>query len=148
MKNSIRKIECELFSIYNSEGEKKTNKLHNAIIIGKSLFTSKTQGAVMINDNLFLNEYSFEYSYNIPFDKNIPINGKKEKKVNTKITYEFSENELQVCYTHFTCFQKFINSWNFRRSWIQQPSNIMWIINILVAILAVLAALSHCFKHD
>ncbi len=142
-------IKCDLYSVSNSNGKIVYNKLHDAKIIGKNLFISQLQENLTSSDESFFNEYSFNYSYNIPFNKKIPGKGKKEQKLNTKITYEGSTGDkpfIQICYTHLTCRHKIINSLRFKRLWMQQPSSIMWIINILVAILAILATLSIYFK--
>ncbi len=131
-------IKCVLYSIYNLDGKIEINKLHNAKIVGKTLFISQLQ-----DHEAFLNEYSFKYSYNIPFDKEIPESGKNKQKFNTRITYKGSRNNQtfdQICYTHLAFHHKIINSFNFNRLWIQQSSNIMWIINVLVALLAIFAA--------
>jgi len=114
-------------------------------LLEKNLFISQLQENLASFDENFFNEYSFNYSYNIPFNKKIPGKGKKELELNTKITYKGSTGDNpfdQICYTHLTCRHKIINSFNFKRLWMQQPSSIMWIINILVALLAVLATLS------
>ena len=51
-----------------------------------------------------------------------------------KIFYTTITNKIEwtpAYYIHLSLRQKLIISWNFKRTWIQQSSNIMWIINIL-----------------
>jgi len=91
-------------------------------------------------------EHSFMYSYSIPFHALI-IKGKKKKRLNARFTYidnsEFNgPNNKEVSYTyysHLSMFQKLKNSLNFNKLWIQQPSNVMWIANMIILILACIA---------
>jgi len=99
---------------------------------------------------LFYSEHSFEYSYNLPFT--LYLEEKRNKrKINTKISYlDFSNDTIQkysgkelslTFYAHLSQWQKVMNSFYFKRLWIQQSSNLMWIINILVALLACIATI-------
>lgn len=138
-------IECVLYSIYNPNGKIEINRLSNAKIVGKTLFVSQLQDHLGLHE-AFLNEYSFKYSYNIPFDKKIPESGKNKQKFNTRITYKWlRDNQAgdQVCFTHLAFHHKMINSFNFNRLWIQQPSNIKWVIVILLSLLAIFAKFIH-----
>ncbi len=145
MKSNTKKgIHCDLYTITCSNGKITANKLHKAQIIKKSLIISGLIDGINISDDDFYNEYSFDYSYNIPFDKQVPIKGKKDKDLNTKITYKVSigdEPFEQICYTYFNRYQRIRNSRNFKRRWIQQANSIMWIINIVIALLAVISTL-------
>jgi hypothetical protein len=137
-------IKCNLYSISYAEGKIKPNKLYSTVIIGKNLFISTLQDGYESNNREFYNEYSFDYLYNVPFDSKISISKKKTRKLNVKITYPITDaNNIstQVCYTYFSYCNKIINSLHFNKLWIQQPMNIMWIINILVIILLGLATL-------
>ncbi|RLD44809.1 MAG: hypothetical protein DRI89_02665 [Bacteroidetes bacterium] len=142
-------IKCDLYTVYNTNKGIEHHKLSKAKIIGKNIFISKLQEYLDPDNKDDFCEYSFDYSYTIPFDLTISSNKKKEKKLNTKITYENSsgnKSSAQVCYTYLTRYNKIINSWNFRKLWIQQSSNITWIINILVALLAIIATISTQYK--
>lgn len=135
-------INCDLYAVFNLDNKLKENKIHNAKIIRKNLFISQVQDGLN-TDSEFYNEFCFNYSYNIPFIKRISIKNGKEKYINTMISYNGSNNKdyNQICYTYLTPWQKLKNSFNFNRLWIQQSSNIMWIINILIALLAAIAAI-------
>jgi hypothetical protein len=151
MKSNIKRkaVFCDLYTVTNSDGKILANKLYSAQIIGKSLII----GLIVKDHNThgtFYNEYLFEYSYNIPFNKKVTLKGKKEKQLNTKITYKGLVNNSpfeQICYTSLNGYQRIINSYNFRRLWIQQSNSIMWIINLLVAILAILATFASICRY-
>lgn len=145
MKNRIINnsgIKCELYTVYNTNRGIEHHKLSKAKIIGKNLFISKLLDGLEPDNKDDFCEYSFDYSYTIPFDLKI---SNTEKKMNTKIIYKsssFDKTSTQICYTYLNRWNKMKNSWSNRRLWIQQTSNITWIINILVALLAILATIS------
>jgi hypothetical protein len=66
-----KRINCILYSITIPDGKLKANKINEAIIQGKNLFVNTLQDGYKSSSEEFLNDYLFEYSYNIPFDYGI-----------------------------------------------------------------------------
>ena len=138
-----------LYNVTLTDGKLNATKIHEAKIIGKNLyictlldnFDSKNQ------NQYFFNDYSFSYSYNLPFDFYIETPGKKKQRLNTQIKYysigNKEENKITL-YTHFNCYQRILNSYNFKNLWIQQSINIMWIINILIALIIGFSSFLKC----
>lgn len=140
-----RGIKCNLYSVNNLDSKMTENKIGAGIIIGRNLFISQLAENYKPISKDDYSEYEISYSYSIPFDIWISIKGNKKRKLNTKISYEIRTlniNTNQICYTYLTSRQKFIISLRFNRLWIQNSTNIMWIINILIALLAIMATLS------
>ncbi len=140
------KIKIDTYALNNSDNDlvfRKSNVMENVLIYKKTIIFILNGRPVKISKNLF------EYTYDLPFVEKIEIEN-KSKIINAKITYIDTGVEILKqgqglrsieCYTHLSYLQKIKNSYYFNRLWIQQTSNIMWIINILVAILACLTAL-------
>lgn len=127
--NCFRKINCQLFMV-NFDDQCNTVNKTDALIINKSIYINR--------DKHFL-----EYSFEIPFDAKISIeknNKPIDKFINTKITYS-SLFESYNLFTYLTCLQRLRLSYNFKNLWVQKSSNWMWVINILVAIMAIVANL-------
>lgn len=131
-------FKIELFTISHLDGKIKANKLSDAKIMGKLLFISTLQENFKSDNEEFYQEYTFDYSYQIPFDKKISLHGGKMKKMNVKIIYPTNETKKdweQICYTHLSCLNKLRNSFNFNKIWLLQPNNLMWIINMIIILL-------------
>ena len=134
----------------------KVKKVYGAVISAKSLRInpqSKEDNetrTIHIDDGRLLtySEYIFSYSYNVPFTAYID-NDKKKGKINTEIEYKHPETQFKSeYYTRLNSIQKVKNSFIFNKLWIQQPNNIMWIVNILIAILVCIVAFLEIFKMD
>ena len=143
-KNEKKSIHCKLFTITKPDGKFTENKLHDAQIIGRNLIISRLKDGYTSQPDIFYDEYAFQYSYNIPFDKKVTVGRKKDKYLNTKITYNGITGGRpweQTCFTYLNPYQRLINSKNFNRLWLQQANSIMWVINIIVAVIAIIATL-------
>lgn len=98
-------------------------------------------GQVGINEKEYLFNYSLDFPYkylDFEFD-----NG--SLKINCRLTYndfdinkEIKENNL-YCYLSFA--QRIKIKYFFKNLWFQNPSNIMWLINIIIALIASLSAM-------
>jgi hypothetical protein len=121
----LRNVNCQLFRV-NFDDQCNTENITYAIIINKSIYINKEK-------------HFLEYSFEIPFDAKIIIeknNKPIDKVINTKITYS-KLYESDNLYTYLTSLQRIRLSYNFKNLWFQKSSNLMWIINILVAIMAI-----------
>ena len=86
--------------------------------------------------------YVLRSKYTYEYDKSLKSLFKE--KLNTIILYNFLDQESLesplIAYTNLNWYQKIRISWQFGKCWIQNSNNIMWFINIMVAILAVIFA--------
>ncbi|MEI6346716.1 MAG: hypothetical protein WCP69_02100 [Bacteroidota bacterium] len=121
----LNQINCQLFSV-NFDDQCNTTKEKDAIIIKKSIYINR-------------NKHFLEYSFEIPFDALISIEG-ETKIINTKITYSSLFDSYNL-YTYLTFWQRLRLRYNFNNLWVQKSSNWMWIINVLVAMIAIIATL-------
>jgi hypothetical protein len=133
-----KKIKCELFNLI-TDRERNVSKDSNAIIIGKTIYISNLTNGFVFNDN-YKSSYPYNYSFDIPIDDVVTlVDGCRKGKINTKISYQKSNISLDY-YTHLSWQQRWtVNKW-FGNLWLQKNSNIMWIINVLVAIGAIIAS--------
>ena len=143
----LYQFKCELFIISRDENGKRIAKWSNhAKIIGKDLFISQLQREYESSNDEFFDEYSFTYTYNIPFEYEINISENHKMKVNARIEYSeiINENYINVVrYTHLTWFQKLMISCAFRNLWIQQPANVLWLIGIIITVFGIILSYSH-----
>lgn len=133
------KIKCELFEV-KTDGERIISKNSDAMIIGKTIYISNLIDGFVFNDN-YKYSYPFNYSFDIPIDDIVTLNqGRKKGKINTLLTCH--KDNIPYCYyIHLTWWQKWIVKKYFDNLWLQQASNIMWIVNVLVAIMAIIATM-------
>ena len=128
-------MEIDLYSVCTGNAKKiETVKLKNQRLI------HSIKPKIEIKDIGDLNVLKPKYKYEI--DKSLkPL---FKEKLNAKILYHDLNREsfedASIAYTKLHWHQKIQISWQFGNCWIQKPNNIMWIINIIVAILAVIFA--------
>jgi hypothetical protein len=148
MKQFFKGMEIELFSITNNSEidngiriEKIGLRTGQAKIFGKQLFINPINSTDFKPDykNFYVNCF-FNYKFDLPFDIEVKLNSGKKKNLNTEIVYTTfinGKDEAIKVYSYLTCLQKLKLSSKRSQLWIQQSENVMWIINILVAILAI-----------
>jgi len=65
-------------------------------------------------------------------------------RLNVKIIYSestFEGKEIShTYYSHLSFFNKITNSFYFNKLWVQQTQNIMWLVNMIILVLACIAA--------
>lgn len=149
-KRLIKGIDVELFEVISNNQKLEHKKIENAVLFKKNIILTGGFDYKPITQEELLNAslyqmHFFDYTYEVPFYLTYK-KGESEKRINTKIIYEKKSNIIQTCYTHLNDFQKLRNSFYFNRLWFQKSSNIMWLINILIAFLAVMATISKCSK--
>lgn len=87
-------------------------------------------------------EHAFQYSYAVPFS--VSSKDKKSKRLNTKISYpESTFDGVEISYTyysHLSFVNKITNSFHFNNLWIQKSQNVMWLVNMIILVLACIAA--------
>jgi hypothetical protein len=87
-------------------------------------------------------EHAFQYSYSVPFS--VSSKDKKSKRLNTKISYSessFNGEEIShTYYSHLSVLNKIFNSFHFNNLWIQKSQNLMWLVNMIILVLACIAA--------
>ncbi len=129
---SKKTIKCKLFHT-TSNGVAEYSK---AELVGKRIYIGDNLAYI---DTLGI-DYSFpyNYSYDTWIDDEIDLGNSKKKNINTVIRYK-KENIDYEYYTHLTYCKKIKLSYIFKNLWFQKASNIMWIINVLVAIGAIVA---------
>lgn len=147
-------MEIELFSIKNKldadNGFRKECvgiKLEIAKIAGKQLVVSVLNKNLFKPDyNNFYSKYPFTCKFDIPYEVEVELYNGKKRNLNTEIIYtEYTDggDDLEhKAYAYLTWVQRINEKLKRKQLWIQQSSNIMWIVNVLVAILAILAAIS------
>lgn len=151
-------FEYDLYSIYSRDGKIKVSKYKRAKIVRKRLvhcmgeIHDKSYLEYPVKDDEFfdspsISEYVFDYTFDVPHDENIKVNdGKKEKirKLNTEIFYSEVVNEKihkVNTYAYLSCYQRLIMSYIFQRLWIQKSKNLMWLINLIIAVIATLSTI-------
>ena len=91
-----------------------------------------------IND-LFLTNSRYHYEFNFTLEKLF------KERLNTQIKYNSIKNDNPdinpiISYARLNWFKRIQIKWQFNNCWIQDQNNIMWIINIIVAIIAIIFA--------
>ena len=117
------------------------------IIISKTKFPGDQKDITPIIEMLTQSTYHlFQYSYDVPYDAKVPF-GKTTKRINVRICYKDTENDNieYIRFAYLTKIQKLKNSFHFKNLWIQQTQNVMWLINMIILVLASVAALINVF---
>lgn len=146
-------MEIELFTITNKtemdRGIRKENignRSDVAKIVGKQLLISPLNNTDYKPD--FKNFYikcPFRCKFDLPFDIEVKLKSGSNQLLNTEITYTNYIDDKHVditVYAYLTWLQRLKVKCRRNQLWIQQASNIMWIVNVLVAILAILASIN------
>lgn len=140
-------IKIELFTISKEDGKIKTKKLNDAKIIDQMLHVNTLLDSFELHDE-FYQDYTFNYSYSFPYNLKVITNKGKIKRLNIRIIYpalETQDNKDIACYSHLCASDKFINSFHFKRLWILQPINLMWLTNMIIILFAtIIAFLKNC----
>lgn len=90
-------------------------------------------------------EFLYDFTFNFPFKYQKFISGAKMGRVNVRFTIDEGDYK-RTFYCWLTYFQRLEISYYSKKLWFQNPTNIMWIINLLVALIASLAALHKCIR--
>jgi hypothetical protein len=143
-------IQTDLYRVGFAQNKLNIKKAETCVINRKTLIIlpeAKKVGDYETNDPIIKylteeTEHSFEYSYSVPFS--VISNDPKAKRLNVKIIYSestFDGKEISYTYySHLSFLNKIINSFHFNKLWLQQTQNIMWLVNMIILVLACIAA--------
>lgn len=143
-------MEIELFNVSNQldteigfRKEHVATKFENAKIEGRQIVISTVADNFRPDYRNFYTKHPFTCKFEIPYEIKVVLNKGKNRYLNTEINYtdvnDGNERNYKV-YTYLTCGQRFNEKRKRKLCWIQQASNIMWIVNVIVATLASIAA--------
>lgn len=94
-------------------------------------------------------EFLYDFTFDFPFRNQNFICDGIPKHVNTRFILKkqdsISEQRTECYYyTNLSLNQRCKIKFYFKKHWFQSSSNLMWIINLLVALLAILASIEKC----
>lgn len=128
-------IKCKLFHT-KSNG---VAEYSNSELVGKRIYISENSSINKYENSLGIeNSFPYNYSFDTLIDDEVDLGNSIKKKINTVIRCKKDKVDYEY-YTHLTSCEKIKLSYIFKNLWFQQASNIMWIINVLVAIGAIMA---------
>lgn len=143
-------MEIELYAVINrldtDNGIKREmvgNRVERAQIRGKQLRISTTNDDFKPDFNHFYIECGFSCNFDLPFDVRVLVKEKK-RKLNTEIIYTNTIHGKDIThkyYSYLTCRHRLKLKWQRKMCWVQQPSNIKWMVGTILAILAILATI-------
>jgi hypothetical protein len=148
-------ITADLFQVWFNQNKLQTKKVETCSINKCLLLIHPIAGKLGSEESAdpivqFLTEHSeheFDYTYNVPMYPK--LKNDKKRILNVKITYSkvhYQGSSFTHSYfAHFSSFNKVMNSFYHKRLWIQQSQNIMWLTNIIILILACIAAFANVF---
>lgn len=135
-----RKDSIVLYRVIRKDDKFKLEHFGTTFLIRQTLIFFKDRHlGINEKEHLFTYSLDFPYKYiDFEFDK-------RSLKINCRLTYndfnihkEIKENNL-YCYLSFV--QRIKLKYYFNNLWFQNTSNIMWLINILIALIASLSTL-------
>lgn len=144
-----KEMKLELFTVSDNHefGERITiEKVGNwkefAKIKGKSLFRSVFEDNKDPEQKKGCIICPFKFNFDLPFDVEVELKSGKKRLLNTELicTEHIHNRDVETkFYTYLNYWKRLILKGGRNQLWIQQASNIMWFVNIIVASMAVYA---------